>query len=150
MRKRIVFGLLMALAVASADAPAVAASSVYTGIVDGVGSGGFDPVSYLQPGGPKMGDTSKMATWNGAKWYFSSDEDLAAFKANPEKYAPQYGGYCAFAVSKGSLAKGDPKVYSVVDGKVYLNLSSSVQQLWKSDIAGNIAAANAKWPGLIQ
>ncbi len=150
MNKRNLFGLFAASVLMLASAPTFAAEPVFTGIVAGVGSGGYDAVSYLQPDGPKMGDPSKVATWNGAKWYFTSDENLAAFKAAPEKYAPQYGGYCAFAVSKGSLAKGDPKIFTVVDGKVYLNLSSSVQQLWKSDIPGNITAANSKWPKLVQ
>lgn len=138
-------GLIVPRSIAMAGQPIV-----FTGIISGVGSGGYDPVSYLQASGPKMGDSSKAATWNGAKWYFASDENLAKFKAAPEKYAPQFGGYCAFAVAKGSLAKGDPKVFTVVEGKVYLNLSPSVQQIWQSDIPGNIASATAKWPGLVQ
>jgi YHS domain-containing protein len=127
-----------------------ASNEIFTGIVDGVGAGGYDPVSYLQDGGPKMGDAAIVTEWKGAKWQFSSAENFAAFKANPEKYAPQYGGYCAFAVSKGTTASGDPKVFSVVDGKVYFNLSKDVQTLWQKDIPGNISAANANWPKVLQ
>jgi hypothetical protein len=124
-----------------------ASPAIDTGIIAGVAEGGYDAVSYFQ-GGPKAGDPTKVVEWNGVKWYFSSDENLAAFKAAPEKYAPQYGGYCAFAVSKGATAKGDPNVYTIVDGKNYLNLSSSVQTMWKKDIPGNIVAADKNWPGL--
>jgi YHS domain-containing protein len=124
-----------------------ASPAIDTGILPGVALGGYDAVSYFQ-GGPIAGDPAKAITWQGAKWYFSTDDNLAAFKAAPEKFAPQYGGYCAFAVAKGSTAKGDPKVFSIVDGKNYVNLSTSVQSLWKKDIPGNISAADANWPGL--
>jgi hypothetical protein len=127
-----------------------ASSEIFTGIVDGVGAGGYDPVSYQQDSGPEMGDKGNSLEWKGANWYFANAENRAAFKAAPEKYAPQYGGYCAYAVSKGSTAKGDPTVFTVVDGKVYFNLSKSVQSVWQKDVPGNIAAANANWPKILQ
>ncbi len=127
-----------------------ATNEIYTGIVDGVAAGGYDAVSYLKDSGPKMGDAANSLDWKGAKWLFSTAENLAAFKANPDKYAPQYGGYCAFAVSKGSTAKGDPTIYTVVDGKTYFNLSKSVQSLWQKDVPGNISAANANWPKVLE
>jgi YHS domain-containing protein len=142
--------LSVAAVLLSATKVLAASSEIFTGIVDGVGAGGYDPVSYLQGDEPKMGDATMGTEWKGAKWHFSSAENLAAFKANPEKYAPQYGGYCAYAVSKGSTASGDPKVFTVVDGKLYFNLSKGVQKLWQKDIPGNITAANANWPKVLE
>lgn len=124
-------------------------SSVYTGIVAGVGAGGYDVVSYTQ-GGPKMGDAKFAADYNGAKWYFSSAENMKAFQAAPAKYAPAFGGYCAYAVAKGATAKGDPEVWSIVDGRLYLNLNASVQSSWKEDIPGNITSGNANWPKVLE
>jgi YHS domain-containing protein len=142
--------LSVAAVLLTASKVLAASTEIYTGIVDGVAAGGYDAVSYLQDGGPKMGDAANNLEWKGAKWLFSSAENLAAFKANPDKYAPQYGGYCAYAVSKGSTAKGDPTVFTVVDGKVYFNLSKSVQSLWQKDVPGNIAAANTNWPKVLE
>lgn len=127
-----------------------ATPEIFTGIVEGLAAGGYDPVSYLQDGGPKMGDAAFTLEWKGAKWLFTSAESLAAFKSDPEKYAPQFGGYCAYAVSKGSTAKGDPEVFTVLNGKVYFNLSQSVQELWRQDVPGNIAKAEANWPKVLQ
>jgi YHS domain-containing protein len=126
-----------------------ATSEIFTGALEGFGSGGYDPVTYQQSGGPKIGAAANTLEWKGAKWQFVSPENLASFKANPEKYAPQYGGYCAFAVSKGATAPGDPKVFTIVDGKLYLNYSKSVQVVWKKDVPGNISLANGNWPKVL-
>ncbi|WP_394240857.1 YHS domain-containing (seleno)protein [Vibrio astriarenae] len=110
---------------------------------------GYDPVAYFTEGKPIEGDSDFQYEWNGADWYFSSQENLDRFVGNPERYAPQYGGYCAWAVSKGYTAKIDPNAWSVVDGKLYLNYNKSVQSTWQQDIAGNIAKGDANWPGLL-
>lgn len=128
---------------------ALAEPEIYTSIVDGVGAGGYDVVSYFN-GTPVEGKEKFTAQWKGAGWRFSSPENQKAFEAAPEKYAPQYGGYCAYAVANGSIAEGDPEIWTVVDGKLYLNLSHSVQKLWKADIPGNIAAADANWPKVLE
>ena len=112
--------------------------------------GGYDAVSYMSLGGPLQGKSEFTQEWNGAKWYFSNKENMETFAKDPEKYAPQYGGYCAFAVSKNSLAPGDPKVWSIVDGKLYLNLNKSVQSMWASDRQNLIIKADRNWPGLSQ
>lgn len=127
-----------------------AESEIFTGLVAGTGAGGYDPVSYLQESGPKMGDTAISLEWKGANWNFSSQENRNLFKAEPEKYAPQFGGYCAYAVSKGATAKGDPEVFTVLNGKVYFNFSKSVQVLWRQDVPGNIAKAEANWPKVLE
>jgi hypothetical protein len=82
----------------------------------------------------------------GANWRFASAENRDRFAADPERYAPQYGGYCAYAVSEGTTADIDPEAWKVVDGKLYLNLSKDVQKLWEQDIPGYIEKADANWP----
>jgi YHS domain-containing protein len=87
--------------------------------------------------------------WKGATWEFSSAENLEKFKADPEAYAPQYGGYCAYGVSKGGLVKGEPDQWTIVDGKLYLNYSAGVQKTWSKDIPGFISTADKKWPAIL-
>jgi hypothetical protein len=84
----------------------------------------------------------------GATWRFASAEHRDRFAVDPERYAPQYGGYCAWAVSQGYTAKIDPAAWKIVDDKLYLNYSKDVQSQWSSDIPGNIAKADANWPGI--
>lgn len=122
---------------------------VYTGIVKGVGAGGYDVVSYTQ-GGPKKGDAKFTASYNGAKWYFTSAENMKTFEAAPAKYAPAFGGYCAYAVANGVTAKGDPLLWKIVGGKLYLNLNKQAQKRWNDDIPGNIASGNANWPKVLK
>ena len=110
--------------------------------------GGYDAVAYFSDKAAKPGLPQNKLSWNGADWLFASAENMGLFAASPEKYAPQYGGFCAFAAAKGSLAGGDPTVWTVVDGKLYINLSSSVKTLWTKDIPGNISKADANWPSL--
>jgi YHS domain-containing protein len=123
---------------------------IFTGLVEGVAAGGYDAVSYFGADGPMEGKAEFATEWKGAKWQFATAANLAAFKADPERYAPQYGGYCAFAVSRGATAKGDPQVWTLVDGKLYLNLSSDVKKVWSTDIPGNVTKANANWPTVLQ
>lgn len=115
---------------------------------NGVAINGYDPVAYFTIGKPVEGDSAHSLDWNGATWRFSSAETLASFKADPDKYAPKYGGYCAFAVSRGYTASTDPAAWSIVDGSLYLNYSKGVRSRWESDQAANIAAGDNNWPGL--
>lgn len=91
--------------------------------------GGFDTVSYFS-GGPKRGKAEFSTQWNGQTWLFSSASNLRKFEQNPAKFAPQYGGQCAFAVAHGSSAPGDPRQWHVHRGKLYLNLNSSIKRQW--------------------
>ena len=111
---------------------------------------GYDPVAYFTDGRPVEGRPEFTATRDGATWRFASAEHKAAFDAEPAKYAPQYGGYCAWAVSQGYTAPIDPDAWKVVDGKLYLNYSRDVQTNWQKDIPGHIAKADGNWPGLEQ
>lgn len=123
------------------------AAKVYTDN-NALALGGYDAVSYQDSDGPKMGNPEYAYDWNGVKWLFVSKSNQEIFAQQPEKYAPQYGGYCAFAVSKNSLAPGDPNVWTIVDGKLYLNLSKAVQSRWESDRQNLIQQADKNWPDL--
>lgn len=130
--------------------PSLAADEIYTGIVPGVAIGGYDSVAYFTIGEATKGDQALTTSFKGAEWRFSSQENLDLFLADPEKYAPQYGGYCAYAASKGALAKGDPEAWTVYEDKLYLNFSKSVRALWKTDIPGNVAKADVNYPKLLE
>ena len=110
---------------------------------------GYDPVAYHAEGKPVKGKRAHRVEWKGATWSFASAENKALFEADPEKYAPRYGGYCAWAVSNGYTASIDPDAWSIVDGKLYLNYSLGVRTQWSEDIPGNIAKGDVNWPKLL-
>jgi YHS domain-containing protein len=115
--------------------------------------GGVDVVAYHSlPAGAKAvkGDKNFSHRYKDATWYFSTQENREIFVANPEKYAPQYGGYCAFAVSHGFTKKVDPNAWEIVDDKLYLNLNKRVKKKWLKDRDGFIERANANWPLVLQ
>lgn len=110
---------------------------------------GYDPVAYFTEGKPVEGDSAFTYKWMGATWRFASAENRDSFAARPEKYAPQYGGYCAWAVSQGYTASTDPQAWTIVDGKLYLNYSISVRRQWlDGGVAELIQQGDANWPGL--
>jgi len=106
---------------------------------------GYDTVAYFTAGKAVKGDKSFTYRWNGANWSFSSQKNLDLFKATPEKYTPQYGGYCAYAMADGKQVSIDPKSFDVKNGKLYLNYSTSVQKKWKANIADYIKNADSQW-----
>lgn len=126
-----------------------AKDEIFTGLLSGAAVGGFDAVAYFENGAPVKGSSEFTVEYKGATWYFANGKNLAAFKSSPDKYAPQYGGYCAWAVSQGYTAKGDPKYWKIVGGKLYLNHSADVQSDWQKDIPGHIKAANSNWPKVL-
>ena len=140
--------ILAAATLAAAPIAAAAKDAVYQSFF-GAAIDGTDPVAYFTEGRPVTGDKSITHEWNGATWRFSTEANRDAFAANPEKYAPQYGGYCAWAVSQGYTASTDPEAWKIVDGKLYLNYSKDVQSQWEQDIPGNITAADANWPKVL-
>lgn len=115
----------------------------------GIAIKGYDPVAYFTASEATKGKSKISHTWNGAIWYFTSEENRDLFAEAPTEYAPQYGGYCAYAVSNGSTATVDPKAWKIVDGKLYLNFSSRIQKKWEADIPGHIEAADRNWPDLL-
>lgn len=110
---------------------------------------GYDVVAYFTEGRPVKGQSEFSHSWRGATWRFASAEHRDLFAANPERYAPQYGGYCAYAVAQGATAGIDPEAWKIVDGKLYLNLNKDIQERWLQDVLGYIAKADANWPGLV-
>ena len=109
---------------------------------------GYDAVSYFEGGKPVVGTKDFNHSWGGATWLFASAAHRDAFARNPAKYAPQYGGYCAWAASDGKKADIDPSNWKIVDGKIYLNFKSSIQKKWEADIPGFITKADSQWPSL--
>lgn len=113
---------------------------------DGVAIHGYDPVAYFLNKKPVKGSKDLEYSWMGAAWRFASKENLELFKTNPEKYAPQYGGYCAYGMSSGYAAPTEPDAWTILDGKLYLNYNTQVRQMWNKDIPGFIMKADRNWP----
>jgi YHS domain len=122
---------------------------VFTGIVKGIAVGGYDPVAYFTDGKPVAGSKDITLDHEGAVWRFASAANRDAFKADPARYAPQYGGYCAWAVSQNYTAKGDPDAWTISNGKLYLNYDRSVRSTWAKDITGNVTKGDANWPNVL-
>ncbi|MGH9949137.1 MAG: YHS domain-containing (seleno)protein [Pyrinomonadaceae bacterium] len=106
---------------------------------------GYDAVAYFAVENAVKGNKKFEYAWNGAKWLFSSEENMNKFKADPEAFAPQYGGYCSYAVSEGYTADGDPEAWKVVDGKLYLNYSPEVKSMWEKNEAERIENGKKNW-----
>jgi YHS domain-containing protein len=110
---------------------------------------GYDAVAYFTDGQAQPGLAAYSHDWKGAVWLFASAAHRDAFKADPARYAPQFGGYCAYAITKGHALEARPEIWSIVDGKLYLNLGPGAQTKWQADVPGNIARAVNNWPGAL-
>ncbi|HKE94651.1 MAG TPA: YHS domain-containing (seleno)protein [Povalibacter sp.] len=113
---------------------------------DGVALRGYDPVAYFTDNKPEKGLAKYAYEYKGSKFLFASAKNEQAFATNPEKYAPQFGGFCAFGTANGVKATTQPDAFSVVDGKLYLNHDTNVQKRWKEDVDGNISLGEKNWP----
>lgn len=141
--------LILALTAILFGVPLLAASDpVYTRF--GVAIRGYDPVAYFTQGEPVKGSKDFSTEWNGAQWRFANAEHLEMFLAEPERYAPQYGGYCAWAVANNYTASTQPEAWTIFADKLYLNYSLSVRSQWEQDIPGNVAKGDANWPGVLE
>ena len=123
---------------------------IYTAKRSNIALQGYDTVAYFTVQEPTKGTAEFSTTYQGADFHFVSEENLNLFLADPAKYAPQYGGYCAWAVAKGKIAKGDARRWAVVDGKLYLNYNKGIQKKWNKDRAGFISSGNENWPTVLQ
>lgn len=146
--------LLAALAIAFSSlfiaAPAYADEApVYTSFLSRVAVSGYDPVAYFTDGRPVRGSQQFSTTYQGYEYRFASAAHRDAFRAAPARYLPQYGGYCAWAVSQGYTASADPTNWRIVDGRLYLNYNDEIQRRWEQDIPGHIRNANANWPNVL-
>lgn len=112
---------------------------------DNAAINGYDVVAYFKEGKPVKGNADFVVTHKGVNWLFSSKTNAETFKASPEKYEPQYGGYCAFGCSRGYKAKTSPDAWTIVDGRLYLNYNIDVRDTWKKDQQGYIKKADANW-----
>jgi hypothetical protein len=142
--------ILVLLAVLLGVTPAAARSpEIYTGLLSSTALGGHDAVAYFTERRPVPGRRDITYSWKGVTWRFASAANRDLFAAAPEKYAPQFGGYCAWAVSEGYTAKGDPAHWKIVDGRLYLNYDASIQKRWEADIPGHVAKGDRNWPKVL-
>ena len=142
----LLFAAILAAAPAAVLVPSAQAESpVYTGLFSNIALQGYDPVAYFTEGKPVKGSGEFTADYMGATFQFASAENRDAFLADPVMYAPQYGGYCAWAMADGKYAKGDANHWKIVDGKLYLNYNTSIQKKWNADIPGFIEKADTHW-----
>ncbi len=147
MRIRPVVACWVPLALLIAAA-AAALSPVNRSLLGGVALDGYDAVAYFTDGRPVEGSKEFTFDWQGATWRFATAAHRDLFAAAPEKYAPQYGGYCAWAVAHGYTADIDPEAWSIVEGRLYLNYSLEIRGKWEQDVPGYIAKGDQNWPGL--
>jgi YHS domain-containing protein len=141
--------LLMVSVAALISNAAWALDPIYTGYFSDQAIKGYDTVAYFTENKPVEGKEQFSTEYMQANWLFSSQENLQLFKANPEKYVPQYGGYCAYAVSQNSTASIKPELFTIQDGKLYLNYNESVNQKWSANKEDYIELADKHWPGLL-
>ncbi|MFD2204519.1 YHS domain-containing (seleno)protein [Kiloniella antarctica] len=144
----VIFASGAALSIAPAPSHA-AQNQIYTSYFSSVAIDGHDPVAYFKQGKPVEGSKQFQHQWKGVTWLFSSAENLEIFKAAPDFYAPQYGGYCAWAVAQGNTASSDPTAWKIVNNKLYLNYSSDIQRRWEKDISNNIKRGDKNWPHVL-
>ncbi|HMG51328.1 MAG TPA: YHS domain-containing (seleno)protein [Inquilinus sp.] len=144
----LLIGLLAvpALPAVAAEAPPHPVNTL--GSTGNVAIRGYDPVAYFTDDGPRQGKPEFSVQHDGAIWWFASAEHKAMFAADPDKYLPAFGGFCAFGTSRGYLVKIEPEAWSIVDGRLYLNYDLGVRDTWAKDIKGNIDKASANWPSL--
>lgn len=116
----------------------------------GVAIHGYDPVAYFTDNKAVKGDAKFESSYKGAKYHFASDEHKKLFDATPEKYAPQFGGYCGWAVSNNDTADIDPEAFTIMDGRLILQYSKSILNKWNKDPQGRLAKADVNWPKLVE
>jgi YHS domain-containing protein len=110
---------------------------------------GIDPVAYFDGNGPVDGGADITHVWDGATWFFANMSNRDAFAAEPERYAPAFGGYCAYAASRGYLAPTIPEAWSIHEGRLYLNASLRARDLWRNELPEVIALGEANWPAIL-
>ena len=146
---RFIASLLVLIAVQLTPAQAAESVSISNGLTAAGGPlaiHGFDPVSYFDGGSPERGLAEFSAKHSGAVYRFASRENMRRFVRNPEEYAPQFGGFCAYGVSVGKKFDGDPQVYRMVDDKLYFNLNPEIKAIWEKDLSDNLRKAGSNWP----
>lgn len=146
MKLKTTFKALAAVAALTSASLSFAADIDMNADVNDVAIQGYDTVSYFTNGKPMQGNAEYTATYKNAIYHFSSESNRDLFRANPAKYAPQYGGYCAMGVALNKKLDTDPTAWRIVNDKLYLNLNHAVQKKWLTDVPGNIQTAEVNWP----
>ncbi|MGY0219832.1 YHS domain-containing (seleno)protein [Endozoicomonadaceae bacterium StTr2] len=137
------------LLVFTATGYAAGKNDIYTSWFSDKAVSGYDTVAFFTQKKPVKGSSDYKFNWKGVVWLFSSEKHLDMFRDAPEKYAPQYGGYCAWAIAvKADRAPGDPNFWRIVNGKLYLNYDRSVQDKWLKDIPGFIKQGDINWQNM--
>jgi YHS domain-containing protein len=149
LAQRIFLAFIFILSIFGSGIATAKEDPIYTSFFSSQAAGGYDVTAYFSESKPVKGDKKFQTSYMGADWLFSNAENLEKFKASPQSYAPQYGGYCAWAVSNRELYKGDPEYWTIHNGKLYLNYDSDVQQRWLKDKDGFIVGANRNWPSVL-
>jgi len=144
MKRMVVFLLALSLSLS-----ALAVEPINKSSLTKVAIKGYDPVAYFTDSKPVEGSKEFELEWMDATWRFASVAHRDEFKTNPAKYAPQYGGYCAFGVSRGYAVDIDPEAWHILDGKLYLNYNKDVQTEWRKDIPGYVKKADQNWPKIL-
>lgn len=144
-----IFCLALVIPVSNAQAQTAGAKVLVNVDKRGVALQGYDAVSFFADGRPAKGDPSLSARYEGATWYFSTPEHKAAFEAMPERYAPAFGGFCAYGASRGYTASVEINTWQIVAGRLLLNYSQSVRRKFDSNQAENLRKADANWPGIV-
>ncbi|HUF87138.1 MAG TPA: YHS domain-containing (seleno)protein [Thermohalobaculum sp.] len=141
-------GVAAVAVVLAAGPKEFAAGPVFT--EDGLAIRGYDPVAYFTEGAPVPGDPAHTAEWRGAVWRFASAGNRDRFLAEPERYAPAFGGYCAWAVAaKGALYSTQPSNWTIHEGRLFLNYNDDIQARFETDIPGFVAEADRRWPAIL-
>lgn len=135
--------LLFFIILISAHAQSVEIFTTKDGAING-----YDPIAYFKEGQAVKGKNEFSTVWKGARWLFSSEQNLETFKSGPEKYAPQYGGYCAYGASEGHKSPTQADAFTIVNDKLYLNYNKDVKQEWNKNQQERIQKADETWPTL--
>jgi len=142
--------LLVAFAAAAQTNQAAPAKQLLNLDKAGIALQGYDPVAFFTDGKPVKGDPKFPAKHNGAVYFFANKEHLEAFKQDPAKYEPSFGGYCAYGVSRGKLVEVDIEAFQIVDGRLLLQYSKGVRNDFNKDAKSNLSKADQNWPGLVE
>jgi YHS domain-containing protein len=146
MKKLVIVSMLLLVMVTAA----VAEKRLINVDKNGLALKGYDPVAYFTENRPVKGDAKFQSTFNGATYYFASAANKKTFEADPNKYEPQFGGFCAYAASQGHTAKIEPDAFEVLNGRLLLQYDRSVRDLFNKDQQGNLAKADRNWPSIVQ
>jgi len=137
------YARILIIALALFSGKALANEPIETGLFNNKAIYGYDTVAYFTMNKAVKGDDKYQLSWRGAQWYFSSAEHKALFEADPEKYAPQYGGHCAYAMADGDFVSVDEEAFTILEGKLYLNYSKRYRKRWQADSSNFIKKADS-------